>query len=412
MASRAGNSPQYRAFAGSRKKRHTSTAAGPRLLAEPGWRGRIPVAAAVAGTLLLPSVLPAQENAPKHLKSAAVRKPTVETIADRQVRNAIEAGDGDLVLRTLRQQVLAEPANLDTRLALALAYEKQGAPELAVEHYRVAAEQYGSERAAARWANLLDSLGEPEQAVLVLVHFCDSQTRVSSGILSELGILLDDMGDFTKAERYHQRALAAALVEAAPGQDALHNNLGYNLILQNRHREAQDELRKALELNRRSEVARNNLAFALASAPGATPPETSEAILHWQSLAGPAAAHNNLAAVYIGENRFADARRELEQAIAFDHGHAPALKNLELVASLDGKPAEVAVVPAQVAVPLTAKRISLWRRIFHPSKPAGEHSASVSATANRKNRKPNRNTPSVALSQSPDPLRTRTPDQP
>ena len=321
-----------------------------------------PVTAAVLCGLLAPgSYAAADENKkpkPRKAKSATA----VETVMDRQIRNAIDAGDGDLLTRSPRQKVVEEPSNVDARLALGAAYQRQGADELALEHYRIAAIEYGSGAAASRLARTLDELGESEQAVAVLVRFCDSHATGSSRILSELGILEDEMNNLSAGEHYHRRALAAALIENAPGQDALHSNLGYNLTAQKRFSEAEAQLRSALELNPRSEKARNNLAYTLSSAPAATSAQVNEAILHWQSLSGPAAAHNNLAAVYMEQGRYPEARRELERAIAFDRGSGAALKNLESLAALDGKPAQVAV--ALPAWPVQTTKANFFKRLF------------------------------------------------
>lgn len=320
------------------------------------------------------------------------RKPrqttAAETVMDRQIRNAIDAGDGDLLTRSLRQKVVAVPGDIDARLALGAAYERQGADELAIEHYRIAGLQYGSEIALSRLAGTLDRLGESEQAVVVLVQFYNSHAGASSRILSELGILQDqldeDIVDKLKAgEYYHERALAAALVENAPGQDALHNNLGYNLIAQRRFYEAETQLRAALELNPRSETARNNLALALSSSPAATTAQVSEAILQWQSLSGPAAAHNNLAAVYLEQKRYPEARRELERAIRFDAANTAAWKNLESLAALDGKQAQVAV-PDQTAS--TTVKVSFLHRLFgHKNKAAARELAAVAKQTAQRN---------------------------
>ncbi len=297
------------------------------------------------------------------------RKATaVQTVMDRQIRNAIDAGDGDLLTRSLRQKVVNAPADVDARLALGAAYERQGADELAVEHYRIAALQYGSETAASRLARTLDRLGESEQALVVLVQFCGSHADASSRILSELGILQDEQGKLTAGEHYHARALTAALCENAPAQDALHNNLGCNLLAQKRYSESEAQLRTALEMNPRSETARNNLAFALSSSPAATSAQVNEALLQWQSLSGPAAAHNNLAAVYLEQARYPEARRELQRAISFDAAHGAALKNLEALSTLDRNAQQVAVPAPQ---PVTPVKVSFLRRFFgHKNKAA------------------------------------------
>src|SRR2546421_4153600 len=60
------------------------------------------------------------------------------TIWDRQIHNAIDAGDGDYLLRTLRERVAAEPANIAVRIELAKAYRERNYPEIALEISRLA----------------------------------------------------------------------------------------------------------------------------------------------------------------------------------------------------------------------------------------------------------------------------------
>lgn len=362
----------YSAFAGSRKRKTVVPAPWWSIEIGTSWR-KLPVTAAVIGGLLAPMGAQAAEERKKPRKPKPAT--AVETVMDRQIRNAVDAGDGDLLARSLRQKVVEDPTNVDARLALAASYERQGAGELAVEHYNIAVEQYGSETAASRLARTLDRLGEPEQSVAVLVRFCDFHANASSRILSELGILEDEMSNLTAGEQYHRRAMAAALREDASGQDALHNNLGYNLIAQKRFVEAEAQLRAALDLNPRSEMARNNLANALSSPPAATTAQVNEAILHWQSLSGPAAAHNNLAAVYLEQSRYPEARRELEKALRFDASNGAALKNLEALPALDGKPAEVAVSMELAQASAPVKKSSFLRRLFsrkHQAATSGE----------------------------------------
>ena len=60
-----------------------------------------------------------------------------------------------------------------------------------------------------------------------------------------------------------------------------------------------------------------------------------EALANWQTGADPAAAHNNLAAVWIEKGNYVEARKELELALAYNKQYPAALKNLELVGRLD-----------------------------------------------------------------------------
>ena len=132
------------------------------------------------------------------------------------------------------------------------------------------------------------------------------------------------------------------------GRSALHNNLGYNLLLQQKPGLAAAEFKRAIELDPHSEIAHNNLATALADQS-----RLKEAIAEWERVAGAAAAHNNLAAVLIEQGRYAEARAELQAALEVRRDFAPALANLQLLAERDGNEATLPPVPPHV---------NLWKR--------------------------------------------------
>lgn len=251
----------------------------------------------------------------------------VTRVMKRQVQNAVYAGDGDALVRSLRAQLGADPANLSVRLQLARHYEQGGYPELAVEHYRLANERFPeSAETAIGLARCLRSMELNEQALAVLERFEAAYPRRSADVLSWLGIAADDAGQLEKAEKWYRAAM-----EYVPKSELLHNNLGYNLLLQGKREEAANEFREALRLNSHSQVARNNLGTALASEP-------KEAVVNMQSVSDPATAHNNLAAVLMEQGDNAGARKELEIALGYNKAHEAALRNLQLVSELDGRP--------------------------------------------------------------------------
>src|SRR5271169_5144568 len=61
---------------------------------------------------------------------------------ERQIRNAVDAGDGDYQLRALREKVSAEPDNIPVRLELAKAYRERGYHEIALEISRLAVARF------------------------------------------------------------------------------------------------------------------------------------------------------------------------------------------------------------------------------------------------------------------------------
>jgi Flp pilus assembly protein TadD len=264
----------------------------------------------------------------------------------RQVRNATDEGEGDYRIKVLRRRVAANPHDLPARLELAELYREAGFPDIAIEHYRLAASQHpDSASVAIQIAKTLRSMQMSGEARSVLEVFTTSHPKASADASSWLGILRDEALQYENAEADHRAALALA-----PDNDAFHNNLGYNLLLQKRNTEAAVEFRKALELNPASKTARNNLGLA---APG-------EALKTWNSGMDAATAHNNLAAVFIEQGDYVAARKEIDSALGYNKDHSAALRNLQLLTELDGG---VAQMPQTRKQPDTR-----WEKFTHTMK--------------------------------------------
>jgi len=260
----------------------------------------------------------------------AVQTPTVW---DRQLRNVTDAGDGDYVLKAMGQRVAAEPDNIPVRLELARLYRDRGYPEVGLEICRLAAARFpDSVEAQFALVHALHELKRPQEAIGVL----EARPRQSADYHSWLGILRDQTGAWEAAEPDHRKA-----VEIAPAEDALHNNLGYNLLMQKKSEEAAAEFREALRLNPASQLARNNLGMALANS------NTEQAISIWQIAGDLATPHSNLAAVWIEKGNYSEARKELVIALGYNRTHPAALKNMELLTRLDGQPALVSPKAAE-----------------------------------------------------------------
>ena len=261
----------------------------------------------------------------------------------RQIANAVDAGDGDLEARALRRQLTANPDNLDVRMRLAAKYEGMGFPEVAIEHYRFAAARFPlRQEVHVRLARGLRAQGLREEAVTVLEQFNARGPR-DAEVLAWIGILRDEMGQLTSGERAHRAAIEVA---GASAKAYLFNNLGQNLLSQGRAAEAAGQFQRALELEPRSAVARNNLGRALSGEP-------EQALANWRSVGDASTAHTNLAAVLIEQGRYPEARVQLNTALGYKPDNPAALRNLALVAELDGQPA---VVDPHAPV-------SVWRRV-------------------------------------------------
>ena len=274
---------------------------------------------------------------PKTPASPKTAAPAGVSAFDRQIRNAQDAGDGDYALTLLRQHVAAEPDNVSARLELANAYRERGYPEIALEISRLAVARFPeSGDAELSLVRDLHALKLRPEAVASLEGFLKAHPQQTPEYYSWLGILLDESGQWTSGEPQHRKAL-----ELAPSRDSLHNNLGYNLLMQKKNAEAAAEFREALKLNPNSEIARNNLGSALAAG------NAAQAVASFQAASDPATAHSNLAAILIENGNYVEARRELYLALGYNKTHSAALNNLELVSRLDGHDATLPAQPAE-----------------------------------------------------------------
>lgn len=264
--------------------------------------------------------------------AAPVEVPAIQ----RQVINSVDAGDGDYLVRSLRQKMAAEPDNLKVRLDLIEHYSLAGYSELALEHCRLASVRFAdSAEVQLALAKALRAAHMTSEAAQSLQKFLEAHPQQSAEYDSWLGIMRDELGQWKQGEAAHRAALALT-----QNLDYLHNNLGYNLLKQNRNSEAAFEFRQALKLRPNSEVARNNLGMALAVKP-------EEAIVHWQSVTDPATAHSNMAALLIEQGQYDQARKELDLALGYNRSHAAALNNLRLISQRDGKPASIPIKPVK-----------------------------------------------------------------
>jgi tetratricopeptide (TPR) repeat protein len=285
-----------------------------------------------------------QDTSMRPAVPAPVYKTAVAKAMERHIQNAVDAGDGDLRIAALRRKLAANPGDLPSRMEIGRAYLEAGYPDIALEHYRLAAARFPeSAEIAVLLSKTFRMLKMPVEAKATLQDFIARQPAAPADVFSWLAIMQDESQDYTAAEQNHRRA-----AERQANSDLMYNNLGYNLLLQGRNEEAAAEFRKALDIAPASPVARNNLGLAMSADP-------NDAIMHWQSVSDPATAHNNMAAVLIEKGNFADARKELELALRYKQDHQAALHNLRLVSELDGRAGQLPLLPGG----------AFWRRFLH-----------------------------------------------
>jgi len=305
-------------------------------------------------------------------RPAVVWPSAVERGMNRQVqvaRNAELTGTGDMEGDALRRSVLAQPDNIEARTRLAAYYERTGQPELAIEHYRLAlGRQRDALGARLELVRLLHSMELDEEALRAVNEGIGE--HASWQLMAWKGILLDELDRAPEGEGAHRDAITLAGGASASTRAILHNNLGQNLQLQKQYPAAAASFRQALALDRHMETGRNNLGMALALSGDA-----EQALTHWKSVSGPAIAHSNLAAVYIEQGRYEEARRQLNVALGYEPNNSPAMRNLAALSERDGQPA--------VLEPKGVRSSSAWARIAQTIKTtfgAGEGRAKTNRT--------------------------------
>ncbi len=264
---------------------------------------------------------PATQSQKKQWEQATA----MHTVMQKQVRNAQMAADGDSVAQGLREQMTAEPTNAEIRLKLAEHYETKGFTEIAIEHYRLAAERFPlSETMQFRLAQALRKYDLSEEAAETLQSFLDCHPSQNPDLYSWLGIVLDDIGELGEAEKAHRYAIFLA-----PQKDSLYNNLGYNLYLQGKKTEAELEIRRALQLNPKSITAKNNLATVMQN--------REESLAQFRSTADMATAYNNRAVELIEQGNYDEARAELDKALQYRRDLPQVWNNLRLISEFEGQ---------------------------------------------------------------------------
>jgi Flp pilus assembly protein TadD len=286
----------------------------------------------------------------------------------RQVENAVDLGDGDAEARRWRQRLAANANDLDARIALAKLYASRGLTDLAIEHYRLAADlNPGLPGVTLLLAKSLREVNELAEASRVVGAFVARHPAESWEVLSLQGILEDEQGRFKQGEASYRAALAIQ-----PAETSLHNNLCYNLLLQGHAESAAEEFRKAIASDPHSAIAHNNLGTALMFAKSG---KSEQAFAEWRKSGDPAAAHNNLAAVFLEQGHYPEARQEIASALQLKPDYPAALKNLKLVAAADGGPATPAPAVA---------RVNLWKRMTSsPSRDKAAGSGEPAAAAQK-----------------------------
>jgi Flp pilus assembly protein TadD len=252
----------------------------------------------------------------------------LRAIFQQQTKGAFNPLTDDRRFQALQFRLKLNPQDVATRLELAGVYENYHLYEEGLEQYteslRLARSAPGdnaplAEKAVMGLRRCAQASGRTREAIPLLEDFLKQSPSASSW--NELGLLHDAAGDLQSGETAFREALA---LDAR--SDRMHNNLGYNLLLQGKTDGAEDEFRRALAVNPKSATSRNNLGVLLARRG-----DLQGALEQFQFTADAATAHNNLAVVLLESGQYEQSRDELVKALAIRHYFAPALANFKLV---------------------------------------------------------------------------------
>lgn len=261
----------------------------------------------------------------------------VTTVLGRQKQPLFNPLTGDQRIQHLQSRLSLHPQDIGARLALAEAFEDYRLWEQGLEQYTEALRLFpagspdtgSAERAVLGLGRCARASGHARDAIPLVQESIKLRPAASSW--DELGLLYDAAEDLASGERSFREAVARDSRSAR-----LHNNLGYNLMLQNKMEGAESEFRSALELDPKFTTACNNMGTVLARRG-----DLQAALQQFQQAsADPAAAHNNVAVVLIEIGRYEQARDELVKTLDLQPNFGPAMVNLSLVQERLGGPAE------------------------------------------------------------------------
>jgi len=253
--------------------------------------------------------------------NAAVSTPdaSLRATLKQQTNGAFNPLVDDARIRTLQSRLSTNTTDSVGHLELAALYEGYRLHTDALEEYTRAYELNRTERAILGIARCDQALNLAWRAIPLLEQFL--QESPSAVSWNALGRLHDASGDLAAGERALREAVAADW-----SSDQWHNNLGYNLLRQDKLDAAEEELRRSLEIKPQSVTAHNNLGTVLARRGN-----LEAALEEFRFGADAATAHNNLAVVLMEAGKYAESRNQLVKALGMRRNFAPALSNFKLV---------------------------------------------------------------------------------
>ena len=166
--------------------------------------------------------------------------------------------------------------------------------------------------------------GQTEQAMKLYRNIIEDDKRCVEAC-HRLAVLHNKKGDCQSSEKFYRQAL-----KIQPDNAAILCDLGYSYYLQRRWKEGEECLRRAVELDPALSRAHTNLGLLLACTD-----RSSEAMVEFtQARCSESEARSNMAFSLMMQERWDDARRQLELALAADPGSEVAQEGLRTLQSL------------------------------------------------------------------------------
>jgi Flp pilus assembly protein TadD len=177
---------------------------------------------------------------------------------------------------------------------------------------------------ALTMAQNLEKINKGDEAIEHYERVLQTEPK-NLAVLRRLAVLYDRRSppDFTRADAAYQK-----LAQARPRDADLYNDWGYSYFLRRNLPEAEQKLRKALQIDPKNNRARCNLGLVLGHE------ERCAEALQMFHAAGlsEADAHSNLGFIYWSRGKLDDARRECKTAL---EKSANCTKAIEILVELD-----------------------------------------------------------------------------
>jgi tetratricopeptide (TPR) repeat protein len=211
------------------------------------------------------------------------------------------------------------------------------------------------------YARTLENQGQLDEAMKVYQAALKRDASRSDALV-RLAILHDKQGQFPESAEYYRKAL-----EANPGDPEIFCDKGYSLYLQRRWAEAEIALRQAIALRPDFPRAHNNLGLILGH-----DGRPDDALAEFRRAGSNSTdSHLNLAFVMTMEQRWPEARKEYQLALADNPNSEPAKAGLQKVAQLAPRFKNLSAAP----LPRTDRAVAPAGLSTATTRPAGTPTA-------------------------------------